>query len=68
MRKPPQIQKDFLYSLWQNRIKKKPARGSFYMKYSVNQERISSFVVGGAGSEYGLPMAVITNQGQIAYQ
>jgi len=31
----------------------------FYMKYSVNPGRISSFVVGRAGSEYGLPVAVI---------
>jgi len=31
------------------------------MKYSANQVRISSFVVGGTGSEYGLPMAVIFN-------
>jgi len=30
----------------------------FYMKYSANRRRISSFVVGRAGSEYGLPMAV----------
>jgi len=29
------------------------------MKYSVNPGRISSFVVGRTGSEYGLPMAVI---------
>jgi len=29
------------------------------MKYSVNQRHISSFVVGRAGSEYGLPVAVI---------
>jgi len=34
------------------------ARGS-YMKYSVNQRRISSFVMGRAGSEYGLPVAVL---------
>ena len=32
-----------------------------YMKYAVNQGRISSFVVGRAGSEYGLPVAVIYN-------
>jgi len=31
----------------------------FYMKYSVNQRRISSFVVGRPRPEYGLPMAVI---------
>ena len=31
-----------------------------YMKYSANQGRISSFVVGRAGSEYGLPVAVIS--------
>jgi len=30
------------------------------MKYSVNPVSISSFVVGGTGSEYGLPMAVIS--------
>ena len=30
----------------------------FYMKYSADQGRISSFVVGRAGSEYGLPVAV----------
>ncbi|WP_170923749.1 hypothetical protein [Desulfocicer vacuolatum] len=30
------------------------------MKYAGNQERISSFVAGRAGSAYGLPMAVIT--------
>jgi len=30
------------------------------MKYSVNPGSISSFVVGGTRSEYGLPMAVIT--------
>jgi len=29
------------------------------MKYSVNPGSISSFVVGRAGSEYGLPVAVI---------
>ena len=29
------------------------------MKYSANQGRISIFVVGRAGSEYGLPVAVI---------
>jgi len=29
------------------------------MKYSTNQRRISNFVVVRAGSEYGLPMAVI---------
>ena len=28
------------------------------MKYSAKQGRISSFVVGSAGSEYGLPVAV----------
>ena len=28
------------------------------MKYSANQRRISTFVVGRAGSEYGLPVAV----------
>ncbi|WP_212637961.1 hypothetical protein [Desulfocicer vacuolatum] len=28
------------------------------MKYSANQRRISSFVVGGTESEYGLPVAV----------
>ena len=33
-----------------------------YKKYSVNQGRISSFVVGRAGSEYGLPVAVIKNE------
>ena len=31
------------------------------MKYSANQGRISSFVVGRAGSEYGLPVAVYKN-------
>jgi len=40
------------------------------MKYSVNPGRISSFVVGRAGSEYGLPMAVYmkysANQGRIS--
>jgi len=30
----------------------------FYMKYSTNQRHISSFVVGRAESQYGLPMAV----------
>jgi len=30
----------------------------FYMKYSVNPGSISSFVMGRAGSEYGLPVAV----------
>ncbi|WP_269749014.1 hypothetical protein [Desulfocicer vacuolatum] len=30
------------------------------MKYSANQECISSFVVGRAESEYGPPVAVIT--------
>ena len=30
-----------------------------YMKYPANQGRISSFVVGRAGSEYGLPVAVL---------
>jgi len=29
------------------------------MKYSVNPGSISRFVVGGTGSEYGLPVAVI---------
>jgi len=29
------------------------------MKYSAYQGRISTFVVGRAGSEYGLPMEVI---------
>jgi len=32
------------------------------MKYSANPGRISSFVVGRAGSEYGLPMAVYMDQ------
>ncbi|WP_170923892.1 hypothetical protein [Desulfocicer vacuolatum] len=31
------------------------------MKYSANQGCISSFIVGGTRSEYGLPMAVILN-------
>ena len=31
----------------------------FYMKYPANQGRISSFIVGRSGSEYGLPVAVI---------
>ncbi|WP_212637583.1 hypothetical protein [Desulfocicer vacuolatum] len=31
------------------------------MKYSANQGRISSFVVGETGSEYGPPVAVIYN-------
>ncbi|WP_212637997.1 hypothetical protein [Desulfocicer vacuolatum] len=30
------------------------------MKYSANQRRISCFVVGRAGLEYGPPMAVIS--------
>ena len=38
-------------------IRMRSAHGS-YMKYSANQGRISRFVVGKAGSEYGLPMAV----------
>ncbi|WP_269748999.1 hypothetical protein [Desulfocicer vacuolatum] len=29
------------------------------MKHSADQRRISSFVVGGTGSEYGPPVAVI---------
>ncbi|WP_269749044.1 hypothetical protein [Desulfocicer vacuolatum] len=29
------------------------------MKYSANQRRISTFVVGSTGSKYGPPMAVI---------
>ena len=41
----------------QSRIKIRSARGS-YMKYSTNQRRISNFVVGRTGSEYGLPVAV----------
>ena len=45
----------------QNRIRIRSARGS-YMKYSANQRRISSFVVGKTGSEYGLPVAVIGTQ------
>jgi len=32
--------------------------GYFYMKYSANLLRISIFVVGRTGSEYGLPVAV----------
>ncbi|SMC94695.1 hypothetical protein SAMN02746065_11683 [Desulfocicer vacuolatum DSM 3385] len=31
----------------------------FYMKYSANLWKISIFVVGGAGSKYGPPVAVI---------
>ena len=41
-----------------------------YMKYSANQRRISIFVVGRTGSEYGLPVAVYmkysANQGRIS--
>ena len=44
----------------QNRIRIRSARGG-YMKYSANQRRISSLVVGRTGSEYGLPVAVIYN-------
>jgi len=31
-----------------------------YMKYSAKQDCILNFVVGRAGSEYGLPVAVIS--------
>ncbi|WP_212637842.1 hypothetical protein [Desulfocicer vacuolatum] len=34
------------------------------MKYSPNQGGISSFVVGRAGSEYGLPVAVYIKIGK----
>jgi len=37
-----------------------PCSEVIYMKYSASQGRISSFVVGKAGSENGLPVAVIS--------
>ena len=45
---------EFNFSLWQMLTAM-----YVYMKYSENLRRISSFVVGRAGSEYGLPVAVI---------
>ncbi|SMD04577.1 hypothetical protein SAMN02746065_12421 [Desulfocicer vacuolatum DSM 3385] len=43
----------------QTKVKYKFCPWRFYMRYSVNLRDISRFVVGGTGSEYGLPVAVI---------